>query len=200
MITTLIFDLSEVLIAGLLGIERELAPIVNLSKEEFLESLWTDSFWLLMKGKISEDEYLDDVFKRNNWKADKNVFKDIIRKNFHNEVEGMIELIKGLDKKYKLLLLSDHASEWVKYIEKIHPFLKLFHKKYFSFQLGEIKKERLAFELLLNENNLSPSECLFVDDSPANIKAAEEVGLKGILFKNVEQLKTNLFIYFPKDN
>ncbi len=201
MITTIIFDLSEVLIAGLIGIEKGLAPLVNLSEEEFLEGLWTESFWELMKGKISEDEYLDDVFEKNSWKADKNVFKDIIRKNFHNEVEGMIELIEDLSRKYKLILLSDHAEEWVRYIDKNHPFLELFYKKYFSFQSGEIKREKRAFEILLNENKLSPSECLFIDDSPANIKAAEETGLKGILFKNVEQLKANLlFIYFPKGN
>ena len=84
MVQTIIFDLSEVLIAGLIGIEKELAPLVNLSEEDFLEGLWTDSFWELMKGKISEDEYLSDVFKRNKWEVDKNIFKKVIRKNFHN--------------------------------------------------------------------------------------------------------------------
>lgn len=195
MITTIIFDLSEVLIAGLIGIEKDLAPLVNLSQDKFLEELWTDSFWNLMKGKISEDEYLSDVFERNNWKADKKVFKDIIRKNFHNEVEGMIELIEKLSKNNKLILLSDHAEEWVRYIDQIHPFLKLFVKKYFSFQFGEIKREKLAFELLLNENNLSPSECLFIDDSPANIKAAEEVNLNVIQFIDCNQVKADINKY-----
>jgi len=192
MVQTIIFDLSEVLIAGLIGIEKELAPLVNLSEEEFLEGLWTDAFWDLMKGKISEDEYLSDVFIRNKWEIDKNIFKKVIRKNFHNKVEGMIELIEELSKDYKLILLSDHAKEWVKYINEIHPFLNLFHKKYFSFQFGEIKREKKAFELLLNENNLKASDCLFIDDSPANIKAASEVGLNAIWFENVNQTKKEL--------
>jgi len=192
MVQTIIFDLSEVLIAGLIGIEKELAPLVNLSEEEFLEGLWTDSFWVLMKGKITEDEYLSDVFKRNKWEVDKNIFKKVIRKNFHNKVEGMIGVVEKLSKDYKLILLSDHAEEWVKYINEIHPFLNLFHKKYFSFQFGEIKREKKAFELLLNEDNLKASDCLFIDDSPANIKAASEVGLKGIQFKGVAPLKLSL--------
>ena len=192
MITTIIFDLSEVLIAGLIGIEKELAPLVDLPEEKFLEGLWTDSFWQLMKGKISEDDYLSDVFERNNWNADKNIFKDIIRKNFHNEVEGMIKLIEELSEKYKLILLSDHAVEWIEYIDKIHPSLNTFHKKYFSFQLGEIKREGCAFELLLNENDLQATDCLFIDDSSTNIKAAEEVGLNVILFKDIGQLKEEL--------
>ncbi|HKI79438.1 MAG TPA: HAD-IA family hydrolase [Ignavibacteriaceae bacterium] len=192
MVKTIIFDLSEVLIAGLIGIEKELAPLVNLSENDFLEALWTDSFWELMKGKITEDEYLADVFEKNNWNIDKNIFRDVIRKNFHNEVDGMIELIEELSKDYKLLLLSDHSEEWVKYINEVHPFLNLFHKKYFSFQFGEIKREKRAFALLLKENNLNASDCLFIDDSPANIKAAEEVGLKGIQFSDIEHLKAGL--------
>ena len=142
MIKTIIFDLSEVLIAGLVGIEKELAPLVNLSEEDFLEGLWTDSFWELMKGRISEDEYLSDVFQRNNWNADKNIFKNVIRKNFHHEVEGMIEILENLSNDYKLILLSDHAEEWMEYIEKVYPFLDLFHRKYFSFQSGEIKRKK----------------------------------------------------------
>ena len=196
MITTIIFDLSEVLIAGLIGIERELAPLVDLSEKKFLKSLWTDSFKELMKGNISEDEYLDDVFKINNWKVDKELFKTVIRKNFHKEVEGMIRLIEELSKKYKLILLSDHAREWIEYIDKIHPFLNLFVRKYFSFQTGEIKREKRAFELLLNEDNLQAGDCLFIDDSPANIKAAKEVELNTIHFQNVEKLRIEINKYF----
>ena len=191
MIQTIIIDLSEVIIAGLIGIEKELASLVNLSEEDFLEGLWTDSFWELMKGKISEDDYLSDVFEKNNWKADKRIFKETIRKNFHKEVEGMVGLIEKLSKKYKLILLSDHAKEWIDYIDKIHPFLNLFDKKYFSFQSGEIKREKRVFELLLKENNLLPVECLFIDDSYRNVKAAEGFGIYVLFFKGIEQLKVD---------
>ena len=197
MITTIIFDLSEVLISGLIGVEKELAPLVNLSDDKLLKGLWTDSFKELMKGKISEDEYLDDIFERNNWEADKELFKEIIRKNFHNEVEGMIGLIAKLNKNYKLILLSDHAKEWIEYIDKIHPFLGLFDKKYFSFQTGEIKREKRVFDLLLSENNLSASDCLFIDDSLTNIHVAEKIGLNVIRFESVQQLKKSIigFLY-----
>jgi HAD superfamily hydrolase (TIGR01509 family) len=192
MITTIIFDLSEVLISGLIGVEKELAPIVGLSEDKFLRGLWTDSFKELLKGKMSEDEYLDDIFEKNKWKSDKEFFKRIIRKNLHNEMVGMIGLIGKLSKKYKLILLSDHAKEWIDYIDKIHPFLSLFDKKYYSFQSGEIKREKRAFELLLRGNNLLPSECLFVDDSPANIYVAKEVGLRAIQFIGIKNLKKQL--------
>ena len=199
MITTIIFDLSEVLISGLIGIEKELAPLVNLSEDKFLRGLWTDSFKELLKGKISEDEYLNDIFERNKWETNKELFKAIVRKNFHNEVEGMIGLITELNKNCKLILLSDHAKEWIEYIDKIHPFLNLFDKKYFSFQSGEIKREKRAFELLLNENNLSAAECVFIDDSPTNIMVAKEVGLITIQFNGIVNLKKQLMKHLYND-
>ena len=166
--------------------------MANLSEGDFLKSLWTDSFKDLMKGKISEDEYLTDVIERNGWRTDKELFKTVIRKNFHNKVGGMTELIEELNKNYKLILLSDHAKEWVEYIDKIHPFLNLFDKKYYSFQSGEIKREKRAFKLLLNENNLLCEECLFIDDSPTNVKTAEDLGINAFFFKDIEQLKREL--------
>jgi HAD superfamily hydrolase (TIGR01509 family) len=199
MITTIIFDLSEVLISGLIGIEKELAPLVNLSEDKFLRGLWTDSFKELLKGKISEDGYLNNIFERNKWETNKELFKTIIRKNFHNEVEGMIGLITELNKNFMLILLSDHAMEWIEYIDKIHPFLNLFDKKYFSFQSGEIKREKRAFELLLNENNLSPAECVFIDDNPTNIMVAKEVGLIAIQFNGIVNLKKQLMKHLYND-
>lgn len=195
MIRTIIFDLSEVLIAGLIGIEKELAPLTGLPEDEFLEGMWTDSFWDLMKGKISEDEYLSDVFSINGWKENRNTFKKVIRNNFHREEDAVIELLRGLGKKYELYLLSDHAKEWVDYLNKIHPFLELFRKRYFSCYTGEIKREKRAFELLLKENKLDASECLFIDDSPANILAAEEVGLNAVQYKNIADLKEKICGY-----
>ena len=35
--------------------------------------------------------------------------------------------------------------------------------------------------------NLIPEECLFTDDMPANIKAAEECGLQAVLFEGYEK-------------
>lgn len=195
MIKTIIFDLSEVLIAGLIGVEKELAPLVNLSEEEFLEGLWTESFWDLMKGKISEDDYLSDVFKINCWKENRDTFKKVIRNNFNREEEGMVKLLGELSKNYDLYLLSDHAMEWVDYLDKIHPFLELFRKKYFSYQTGEIKREKRAFEILLEENGLAAPECLFIDDSPANINAAAEVGLNAVQYKNVDDIKDRISRY-----
>jgi FMN phosphatase YigB (HAD superfamily) len=48
------------------------------------------------------------------------------------------------------------------------------------------------FPLVVNQMSYlgySPDECVFVDDSQRNIQSAEAVGLNGIVFKNLEQMK-----------
>lgn len=41
--------------------------------------------------------------------------------------------------------------------------------------------------------SLSPEDCFFVDDSPANIEAGMRFGMKGCVYQqDMEELKTNL--------
>jgi hypothetical protein len=84
-------------------------------------------------GEITEDEYLSQVMGASGWAIPTNLLKEIIRKNFHHRIEGMISLVKSLYKQFALVLVSDHAREWIEYIEKIQVFLSLFRRKVYSF-------------------------------------------------------------------
>src|SRR5688572_11185315 len=48
------------------------------------------------------------------------------------------------------------------------------------------------YNKLLDRYNVKPSQAVFVDDNLRNIKAAEELGIKGIHFHNPLQLKNEL--------
>jgi hypothetical protein len=61
MIRTIIFDLSEVLIAGLLGVEHILSPRLSLPPETILAALGGGSLRELCRGLITEEEYLAGV-------------------------------------------------------------------------------------------------------------------------------------------
>jgi putative hydrolase of the HAD superfamily len=192
MIKNIIFDLSEVLIAGLVGIEKKLAVNFSLDDEELLKVFAGENLERLLKGEINEDEYLETIILKENWNIDKDYLKKLVRENFLTKVESMDEILASLSENFKLYLLSDHASEWVEFIHASHPFLDLFHKKYFSYEIGSTKKEERTFRHLLEENNLNPTECIFIDDSAANVKVAEKVGLKAFQFVDAEKLKDNL--------
>lgn len=45
-----------------------------------------------------------------------------------------------------------------------------------------IKPDTRIYELLCRTYDLKPQECIFIDDRPENVEAAERVGMKGIVF------------------
>lgn len=51
------------------------------------------------------------------------------------------------------------------------------------------------YQRLLNRYDVNPTEALFIDDSLRNVKAAEELGIKGIHFKSPDQLEEVLIDY-----
>ena len=106
----------------------------------------------------------------------------------------MYELIDKLSKNYKLGILSNTTFfesqaplNW-----KINSF---FDAQVYSWQLGSIKPSFRNFEAICSALKVSPKEAIFIDDGKKNIIAAQEFGLKGIQYKNIEQLKKELVSY-----
>lgn len=188
MIQTLIFDLSEVLIAGLFGIERPLAARLHIDEKTVLPAFAGQLLHDLCCGTLSEDEYLAQIIQYQQWDIVPQEVKRIIRDNFHKRVPGMEDMVTRLAQQYELILLSDHALEWVDYIRNVHPFLDLFEAQLFSFELKQTKRESSTFQKVLNAIGHQPEHCLVVDDSVQNVSAAAAIGMPGIRFTTAEAL------------
>lgn len=61
-----------------------------------------------------------------------------------------------------------------------------------SGEIGFQKPHKEAFQVLFEKLQLQPGEVVFVDDSPENLRKADEIGYIPILYKNNEQLKIDL--------
>ncbi len=192
MIRVMLFDLSEVVIAGLVGIEKPLAPLLGVPEERILPAFGGGLLAGLCRGKLSEYRYLELVICRQDWKIAPEVVKQIIRRNFHTVVPGMWELLGSLSARYELALLSDHAREWVAYIQGVHPELAVFRRQFYSFESGLLKSEPAAFQRALDALGSRAEECLFVDDNPANVATAQRAGLPAIRFTDASALASAL--------
>ncbi len=106
-------------------------------------------------------------------------------------------LIKKLKQNYKLIIMSNSCPELRENVES-NNFYDIFDKRYFSNETGMKKPNKEFFEHVLKENNLKANECVFVDDAPKNVDAANELGMKGILYLSPyhleEELKKNIKI------
>ncbi len=61
-----------------------------------------------------------------------------------------------------------------------------------SYQDKQIKPDRAIYELLLERYGLEAQECVFLDDTLANVEAARGVGIHGICFQSKEQAEEEL--------
>ena len=104
----------------------------------------------------------------------------------------MINLIKELKKKYKISLLSNASSGFINRILKRININELFNCIIISSEEGMIKPNKEIFELMLSKMKVEASKSVFIDDNIFNVEGANEVGMTGILFKDIEQLKKDL--------
>jgi HAD superfamily hydrolase (TIGR01509 family) len=192
MIETIIFDLSEVLILGMHGIEGVLARRLGIPEDGILRQLGGDVFLNLMRGQVSEDDYVRWALETHGWPIEPAELKQLLRDNFRYRVPGSVALLEELAGRYELALLTDHGREWMAHIVTIHPFLARFDRVLTSFDLGRLKADPGTFPVVLDVLRRPPEACLFVDDNVRNVEAARAAGIDAIVFQSAAQLRREL--------
>jgi putative hydrolase of the HAD superfamily len=69
---------------------------------------------------------------------------------------------------------------------------RIFDPLVLSWEVGSAKPQRRIFEALIETLRLNPHEILLIDDVAANITAAKDLGLQGLLFTDVDTLRKDL--------
>lgn len=193
MIKAIIFDLNGVFVISK-NLSDRFKEKFNLPIEEFMPALKETMAKLRLPGA-------GDAFSR--WKPFFEKWKiNLSQDEFYGwllyegvENKEMVALARELKNKgLKLFILSNNFTERSEYYDKHFPFLKspsneIFDHIYYSWQTGLVKPDPRCFQKVLEENNLQPEECLYFDDSQANVDSATNLGIKSYLFKNTETTK-----------
>lgn len=99
-----------------------------------------------------------------------------------DETDGMHQLVKDLkDAGYALYLLSNASTAQHRYWP-LYPVSQYFDGKLISCDVKVVKPMREIYQIFTDRFLLDPEECLFVDDSAANVAAAITCGWNGIVF------------------
>lgn len=155
------------------------------TKEKLKQSVFKTTIWReLDRGSLS-------LFQAKKIFIDKNPdLKDEIKilldnwKNFLHPIDENVKLLPELKKNNRLYILSNFHEEAFNYISNKYSFFELFDGMVVSYKVKLIKPERKIYEILLSRYSLIPQDTIFVDDTEENIKAAQELGIKGLLYKS----------------
>lgn len=95
---------------------------------------------------------------------------------------ALLKEIKTLRKKCKVGLLSNVGVGFWKRFSKEETEV-YFDDVVLSYQVGLVKPDAEIFKLATERLDVSPSECVFIDDDERNVRAAEKCGMKGIVYE-----------------
>ena len=73
-----------------------------------------------------------------------------------------------------------------------YDFFTWFDDMVISGEVGLVKPDPAIFHLLLAKIGRTAQECIFIDDSSANVQSAQQMGFSAIQFHSPEQLEQNL--------
>ncbi|WP_294963013.1 HAD family phosphatase [uncultured Flavobacterium sp.] len=180
MINAIIFDFGDIFI----NLDKP-ATISGLQKLGMKE--WNSEFEQLNLsfevGAISPEDFVGGFQKQL-----PNASKEEILKAWNAVLADFpfyrLEFLQELSKKYRLFLLSNTDSIHINTFEKksgvsfYKDFYDCFEKVYFSFDIGMRKPDPKIYQFVLEQNNLTAENTLFVDDKTENTDSAAALGIK----------------------
>ncbi|QSE72840.1 HAD family phosphatase, partial [Aeromonas media] len=106
---------------------------------------------------------------------------------------AMVALIEALHRAgHPLYALSNMGHASIDWLEQHQEFWRFFRGKVVSARVRMLKPEPDIYRYLLVSFDLKAGECLFIDDSPANVAAARALGLQGMVFTDAPGCRRQL--------
>ncbi|MBO4802290.1 MAG: HAD family phosphatase [Bacteroidaceae bacterium] len=146
-------------------------------------------FELLESGQITPDAFRTELEKM----CGRSLSHDEVLGAWLGYVGGPVDTLKlrRLDelraRGYRTFLLSNtnpFVQSWAEspqFSTEGRPLSSYLEKCYTSYEVGIMKPDPGIFQFMLNDAGIQPSETLFLDDSPANIAVAAQLGIQTLL-------------------
>lgn len=183
MIKNIIFDIGRVLVSVNW---QELMKELNFDSETeaaVTRAMWQNPDWReLDRGAITDEQALCLLIEK------EPRYEREIRKTFANfgrlveMKDGVIEMIDSLKADgFGVYYLSNYFEYLMHTAPQALDFIPHTDGGVFSCHVKITKPDRRIYEILCEKYSLDPTECIFIDDTQANLTAAEELGISTIL-------------------
>ena len=182
--STLIFDFFGV-------ISTEVSPrwFSKRYTEDEAKRLKEDYMSMADVGRVTEDELFDYLSNLSGEPAD-DIYREFM--SYVNINSEIVDLIIRLKEKYKIVLLSNALASWLHKILENNDLYRLFDHMVISGEEGIRKPSEQIYRLALSRAGIDARDAVFIDDNEKNTLAAESVGIHGIVYKDNENLISDL--------
>ncbi len=180
-IDAIIFDLGRVVIhLDEVKTSNEFLKISSCDESDLQNAFQNESYFNeFERGEIEAEEFRRNVSRTLGFVGARSEIDIAWNAMLGGIDKPLIDSIIGLGEKLKIFVLSNtniiHETAFNKILKdstghnNLH---EIFHKVYFSHEIGARKPELNSWEMILQEQSLDPQKVLFLDDRLDNIQAA----------------------------
>jgi epoxide hydrolase-like predicted phosphatase len=187
------FDFGGVIVRTEYQAPREhLAERLNMTYEDLNRIVFeSDTSRKASVGAITADAHWAAVTRRLGRPPSET--KAIYTEFFAGDVidRSLLNSIRSLRSRYKTGVVSNAWPDLRDYMAE-NRLDDAFDELVISAEVGVMKPELQIYKIALERLSIKPNEAAFVDDTQANIDAARNLGMYGILFQNPEQALNDL--------
>jgi HAD superfamily hydrolase (TIGR01509 family) len=189
-IRAIIFDIGRVLVRlDIAGAMRGLAGKISLSPEETWAAIEHDPSWRdWQEGRMAPRDWQLHICRRLGVELPFEEFSEIWNRVLDPKPLLDDSLLENLSKHYKLAVLSNTDPIHVAELEKRFAFFRFFPRRIYSCAVRASKPSPLIFREALRACKVTADNALYIDDIPAYVEAARQLGMSGIVFQSPEQL------------
>lgn len=204
--SSLIFDLGGVLIN--LDPERTRQAFIKSGIPHFdqLFTIYkgTQLFDDFETGKVSPELFIQNLQKESNSGATEQQMMDAWNAMLLDFRIESLDFVYRLKEKYPTFLFSNtniiHYRAFQQSIRETTPYSMvddLFHKAYYSHEIGHRKPLVEAYRYIITEKGLDAGTTLFIDDNLQNIQGARDAGLQTLHLQPGERVEKKLAYLLP---
>jgi HAD superfamily hydrolase (TIGR01509 family) len=186
MLKLYIFDMG-----GVVTRNTNIAPLISdhlALDEDPLKEVAGDDFKALTIGIISAKEFS----KRFSLKIGRTLEEGLLTRIFRPKVDrDVLKTVASLKKNARVVVGTNTiAPHYGIHLRKGH--YEAFDAVYASHLMGLAKPHPAFYRYILDREHCLPGEAVFVDDLPANVEAARELGIHSFVFVDPETLTKDL--------
>ena len=180
MIEAIIFDFGAIFIN--LNKEASMRKFLKAAKIDALDDKMILKNQRYEQGLINTEEFIDFYIEKLPHLSRIEIV-DLWNSILSDFPQSRLDFIKRLsaEAKYKLILLSNTNALHISWIKDNVPFYEEFKAQFDAFYLSheiQLRKPNAnIYEFVLNQNQLKPEDCLFIDDTKENTDAAAQLGI-----------------------
>ncbi len=172
-----------------------LAKVFGLDGRTF-QGLWDKNRGAFDRGDMGAEEYWVELAKDAHVTLDPAQLTEACEwdvEMWGNENPQMVAWLKRLRRAgIRTAILSNIHPRMIAHVRKHFDWLELLDFTTFSAEVRMIKPEPAIYEHTLRGLGVEPEEALFIADKEINVQAARDLGMHGLRFLSVSQLRQDL--------